>query len=118
MLAPPVLATPLRGEYVQADLPLLQIYRQIAFGNAVNAKMSAGAAQRSPTNPPIAQLLVRPVPGWRGHVRMVKLAKPIRTYDGKFSVAVSEPGTPGWTGIAAVSLRPTHINRIPTTTDW
>jgi uncharacterized protein YcnI len=44
---------------------------------------------------PIAQFLVRPVPGWHSQVRTVRLANPIRTDDGTFSVAVSEVT---WTG--------------------
>jgi uncharacterized protein YcnI len=43
-----------------------------------------------PTDPPIAQLLVRPVPGWSSQVQTTQLAKPITTDDGTFSVAVSE----------------------------
>ncbi|HEY2550674.1 MAG TPA: YcnI family protein [Streptosporangiaceae bacterium] len=43
-----------------------------------------------PTDHPIAQLLVQPVPGWTATVRTVTLAKPIVTDDGSFSQAVSE----------------------------
>jgi uncharacterized protein YcnI len=43
-----------------------------------------------PTNHPIAQLLVQPLPGWTFKVKTVKLAKPIVTDDGSFSSAVSE----------------------------
>lgn len=43
-----------------------------------------------PTSPPIAQLLVKPVPGWQVSVQTVTLAKPITTDDGSFSTAVSE----------------------------
>jgi uncharacterized protein YcnI len=43
-----------------------------------------------PANAPIAQLLVRPVPGWSSQVQTVQLAKPVTTDDGTFSVAVSE----------------------------
>jgi uncharacterized protein YcnI len=43
-----------------------------------------------PTNHPIAQFLVQPVPGWTFTVKNVKLAKPIVTDDGSFSQAVSE----------------------------
>jgi len=43
-----------------------------------------------PTDHPIAQLLVEPVPGWSVAVRTVTLAKPITTDDGSFSQAVSE----------------------------
>lgn len=45
---------------------------------------------RIPTDHPIAQLLVRPVPGWTVQVKTVKLAKPVVTDDGSFGVAVSE----------------------------
>ena len=43
-----------------------------------------------PTDPPIAQLLVRQVPGWSSQVQTIQLAKPVTTDDGTFSVAVSE----------------------------
>lgn len=43
-----------------------------------------------PTDEPIAQVLVKPVPGWTSQVQTVKLAKPVTTDDGTFSVAVSE----------------------------
>lgn len=43
-----------------------------------------------PTNHPIAQLLVQPVPGWTISVKTITLAKPIVTDDGSFSQAVSE----------------------------
>ncbi len=43
-----------------------------------------------PTDHPIAQLLVQPVPGWTISVRTATLAKPLVTDDGKFSQAVSE----------------------------
>src|SRR5215831_9976582 len=43
-----------------------------------------------PTSPPIPQLLVKPVPGWRVSVRTVTLPKPVTTDDGSFSTAVSE----------------------------
>jgi uncharacterized protein YcnI len=39
---------------------------------------------------PIAQFLVKPVPGWTVTVRTVTLAKPIVTDDGSFTTAVSE----------------------------
>jgi uncharacterized protein YcnI len=45
---------------------------------------------RIPTDHPIAQLLVKPVPGWSISVRTVTLAKPLVTDDGKFTQAVSE----------------------------
>jgi periplasmic copper chaperone A len=43
-----------------------------------------------PTTHPIAQLLVKPVPGWKISVRAVTLAKPVVTDDGQFTQAVSE----------------------------
>ena len=43
-----------------------------------------------PTDHPIAQLLVKPVPGWTITVKTVTLAKPVTTDDGTFSTAVSE----------------------------
>lgn len=43
-----------------------------------------------PTDHPIAQLLVQPVPGWMISVRTATLAKALVTDDGKFSQAVSE----------------------------
>jgi uncharacterized protein YcnI len=43
-----------------------------------------------PTDHPIAQFLVKPVPGWTATVQTVKLAKPVVTDDGSFSTAVSE----------------------------
>ena len=43
-----------------------------------------------PTNPPIAQVLVKPVPGWSATVKTITLAKPVVTDDGSFSQAVSE----------------------------
>jgi periplasmic copper chaperone A len=43
-----------------------------------------------PTAHPIAQLVVRPVPGWHITVRNVTLAKPVVTDDGRFTQAVSE----------------------------
>jgi uncharacterized protein YcnI len=45
---------------------------------------------RIPTDHPIAQLLVKPVPGWTVSVKTVTLAKPIVTDDGQFTQAVSE----------------------------
>jgi len=48
-----------------------------------------------PTAHPIAQFLVKPVPGWTATVQTVTLAKPIVTDDGSFSTAVSEVT---WTG--------------------
>jgi uncharacterized protein YcnI len=43
-----------------------------------------------PTGHPIAQFLVKPVPGWSVTVQTITLAKPIVTDDGSFSTAVSE----------------------------
>jgi uncharacterized protein YcnI len=43
-----------------------------------------------PTTHPIAQLLVKPIPGWKISVRTVNLAKPVVTDDGQFTQAVSE----------------------------
>jgi uncharacterized protein YcnI len=43
-----------------------------------------------PTDPPIAQFLVKPVPGWKITVQTVRLAKPVVTDDGSFTTAVSE----------------------------
>ena len=43
-----------------------------------------------PTDHPIAQFLVKPVPGWTVSVRSVTLAKPVVTDDGSFTTAVSE----------------------------
>ena len=43
-----------------------------------------------PTDHPIAQLLVKPVPGWTIAVRNITLSKPIVTDDGQFTQAVSE----------------------------
>jgi periplasmic copper chaperone A len=43
-----------------------------------------------PTDHPIAQLLVEPVPGWSVAVHTITLAKPITTDDGTFNQAVSE----------------------------
>jgi periplasmic copper chaperone A len=48
-----------------------------------------------PTDHPIAQFLVKPVPGWSVSVKTVKLARPLVTDDGSFASAVSEVT---WTG--------------------
>jgi periplasmic copper chaperone A len=45
---------------------------------------------RIPTDHPIAQLLVKPIPGWTISVRTVTLPKPVVTDDGQFTQAVSE----------------------------
>ncbi len=50
---------------------------------------------RVPTAHPIAQFLVKPVPGWTSNVQTVTLAKPVVTDDGSFATAVSEVT---WTG--------------------
>jgi uncharacterized protein YcnI len=55
------------------------------------AKASVTEVQMQvPTDHPIAQLLVKPVPGWSITVKTVTLAKPVTTDDGTFSTAVSE----------------------------
>jgi uncharacterized protein YcnI len=43
-----------------------------------------------PTDHPIAQFLVKPVPGWTITVQTINLPKPVVTDDGSFSTAVSE----------------------------
>lgn len=43
-----------------------------------------------PTRHPIADVLVKPVPGWTISIKTITLAKPIVTDDGKFTQAVSE----------------------------
>lgn len=43
-----------------------------------------------PTAHPIAQLLVKPVPGWSIAVKTITLARPVTTDDGTFNSAVSE----------------------------
>jgi uncharacterized protein YcnI len=43
-----------------------------------------------PTNRPIVNLLVQPVPGWTISVKTITLAKPVVTDDGRFTQAVSE----------------------------
>ena len=43
-----------------------------------------------PTDHPIAQFLVKPVPGWTASVKTITLAKPLVTDDGQFTQAVSE----------------------------
>jgi periplasmic copper chaperone A len=48
-----------------------------------------------PTAHPIAQFLVKPVPGWKISVQTVQLPKPVVTDDGSFTTAVSEVT---WTG--------------------
>jgi uncharacterized protein YcnI len=48
-----------------------------------------------PTDHPIAQFLVKPVPGWTIAVQTVTLTRPLVTDDGSFTTAVSEVT---WTG--------------------
>jgi uncharacterized protein YcnI len=48
-----------------------------------------------PTAHPIAQFLVKPVPGWKISVQTVLLPEPVVTDDGSFTTAVSEVT---WTG--------------------
>ncbi|HJP78947.1 MAG TPA: YcnI family protein [Pseudonocardiaceae bacterium] len=58
-----------------------------------NEEASADTTQidmKMPTDHPIAQLLVQPLPGWTISVRTITLAKPIVTDDGQFDQAVSE----------------------------
>ena len=43
-----------------------------------------------PTDHPIVNLLVEPVPGWTASVKTINLAKPVVTDDGRFTQAVSE----------------------------
>jgi uncharacterized protein YcnI len=43
-----------------------------------------------PTDHPIADLLVEPIPGWTISLKTITLAKPMVTDDGKFTQAVSE----------------------------
>jgi uncharacterized protein YcnI len=43
-----------------------------------------------PTDHPIVNLLVKPVPGWTASVKTITLAEPVVTDDGKFTQAVSE----------------------------
>ena len=43
-----------------------------------------------PTQHPIAQVLARPVPGWRVTEKTTKLAEPLVTDDGKFTSVVSQ----------------------------
>ena len=51
---------------------------------------TTGVDIQIPTAYPIAQLLVKPVPGWTSSVRTVTLPKPLVTDDGQFTQAVSE----------------------------
>jgi uncharacterized protein YcnI len=57
-----------------------------------NEEASAATTEvqvKIPTDHPIAQLLVQPVPGWQVSVQTITLAKPVSTDDGTFSTAVS-----------------------------
>ena len=47
-------------------------------------------AMKIPTEHPIVDLLVKPVPGWSISVKTITLPKPVVTDDGKFTQAVSE----------------------------
>ena len=63
-----------------------------------NEESSAATTQvqiQVPTAHPIAQFLVRPLPGWTVSVQSINLAKPVVTDDGSFTTAVSEVT---WTG--------------------
>jgi periplasmic copper chaperone A len=51
---------------------------------------ATGLDMRIPTDHPIAQVLVKPVPGWKITVKDITLSKPIVTDDGRFTQAVSE----------------------------
>jgi uncharacterized protein YcnI len=51
---------------------------------------TTGVDIQIPTAHPIAQLLVKPIPGWTSSVRTITLPKPLVTDDGQFSQAVSE----------------------------
>ena len=51
---------------------------------------TTGLDMRIPTDHPIAQLLVKPIPGWNIAVRTITLQRPVVTDDGQFSQAVAE----------------------------
>jgi uncharacterized protein YcnI len=51
---------------------------------------TTGLDMKIPTDHPIVNLLVKPVPGWTVSVKTITLAKPVVTDDGTFSQAVSE----------------------------
>jgi periplasmic copper chaperone A len=51
---------------------------------------ATGLDMRIPTDHPIAQVLVKPIPGWKITVKDITLSKPIVTDDGRFNLAVSE----------------------------
>jgi periplasmic copper chaperone A len=58
-----------------------------------NEELTAATVElqvKVPTAHPIAQFLVKPVPGWTSTVQTVTLANPLTTDDGTFSTAVSE----------------------------
>jgi len=63
--------------------------------NEESAAATVEVQVQVPTAHPIAQFLVKPVPGWTVSVQTVTLAKPIVTDDGSFTTAVSEVT---WTG--------------------
>ena len=60
-----------------------------------------------PINPPIAQFLVKPVPGWKISVQRVKLAKPVVTAGGSYSTVVS---LVTWSG---GKILPGHYQQFP-----
>ena len=51
---------------------------------------TTGLDMKIPTDHPIVNLLVKPIPGWTVSVKAITLAKPVVTDDGKFTQAVSE----------------------------
>jgi uncharacterized protein YcnI len=63
--------------------------------NEEQSAATVGLQLQVPTAHPIAQFLVKPVPGWTVTVRTVTLPKPVVTDDGSFTTAVSEVT---WTG--------------------
>jgi periplasmic copper chaperone A len=64
-----------------------------------------------PTNPPIAQFLAKPVPGWKISVQNVTLAKPVVTADGSISTVVSYVT---WSG---GKITPGHYQEFPVMAD-
>jgi periplasmic copper chaperone A len=58
--------------------------------NEESAAATVELQVKVPTAHPIAQFLVKPVPGWTITVQTVALAKPVVTDDGSFATAVSE----------------------------
>jgi uncharacterized protein YcnI len=51
---------------------------------------TTAVAMKIPTDHPIVNLLVKPVPGWTIAIKTITLAKPVVTDDGRFTQAVSE----------------------------